>query len=126
MSGQISLEFGDDARAREAWARVLRRVNLLVDSLTVKEVAYRLNTQPSTLCDALAERERKNLHARQLVQIMAMQEGESLLAEIADALGYEVKRKAPLSPAEQLARLEAAVKSKLGQLGEELVKEALR
>lgn len=126
MSGTLPLDFGEDARARETWARVLRRVSEVVALVTVKEVAYRLNTSPSTLCDALAERERKNLHARQLVQLLAMPEGEAVFRELADALGWEVKRKAPMTSAEELARLKELIKQRLGDLGEQLLAEVRR
>lgn len=122
---QIDLEFGPDARARECWSAVLAAMRAAIDSIGHKELAYRLDVAPSLLSEALNERERKHVQARWLPTILLLAPDphrRAILDALAGVAGYEVTARKVLSPAEKLARLEEAVRSKLGAVGEELLK----
>lgn len=126
MTEQIPLEFGADARAREAWAAVLRRIREGMEATGgIKEWAYKLDVAPTLLSDALHERDRKNFQARWLAAVIVLMpepHRKALLDELAGAGGYELQPRRVLTTAEKLARLEEAVRTRLGPLGDELLR----
>ena len=126
MTEQIPLEFGADARAREAWSTVLRLVREGMSATGgIKEWAYRLDVAPTLLSDCLNERDRKHVQARWLVAVVVQMPDphrRAILDALASVAGYEVAPRKVLTPAEKLARLEDAVRSKLGAVGDELLK----
>lgn len=122
---QIDLEFGPDARARECWADVLTAIRAAIDSIGHKELAYRLDVAPSLLSEALNERERKHVQARWLPTILLLAPDphrKAILDALAGAAGYEVAAKKVLSPEERLTRLEDALRTRLGKVGEDLLR----
>lgn len=123
---QISLEFGPDARARECWTAVLLALRAAIDSIGHKDLAYRLDVAPSLLSEALAERERKHFQARWLPTILLLAPDphrRAILDALAIHAGYEIQPRRVLTTAERLTRLEDALRSKLGKVGEDLLRE---
>ena len=59
MNAQLSLSYDPATEGREAWALELEALRSAVNYLTIKEVAFALDVNASTLCDALNERDRK-------------------------------------------------------------------
>lgn len=118
-----------DPQTGAAWSRLLEAIREAVVVITPKELAYRLDIQPSYLSEALAGRDRKGVRAEWLPTILAMAPDalrHSILAELAAPLGFEVVRRQDLSPEERLARLEQRIATEFGTMGARLVEENRR
>jgi hypothetical protein len=66
---QLSLGFPPEEQGRETWRHVIEWARRAVDAIGHKHVAYALDIAPSTLTDALKERDGKCLRADHLVII---------------------------------------------------------
>lgn len=102
---QLSLVYDAASVGASDWDSELGWFRRAVDVLGHKEVAYRLDVQPSNLTDALHERERKNVHGR-WISVVRRMASPALLAEhlelICSLHGYAVpKRKKPMTDAEE-------------------------
>jgi hypothetical protein len=86
------------------WSAVLDEVRMGVALVTLKEFAYRVDSSPSNLADALAERDRKRLAAEHLVRLVDMlpPANQLTLARAVVGPGLKVERVAPLTPEEEL------------------------
>lgn len=116
MPEQLALHYSPAWQVSEAWPRVLEEVRRVVTALGLKQAAYDLDTTPSYLAHALAERDRKYLRGEWLAYFVARDTTTGLLGALADLAGCDVKKREPLTPTEKLARLEGA----LAELGPEL------
>lgn len=118
------MEFGDGVRAQEAWTRVRSALSDLVDAITLKEAAWRLGVDNTTLSKALDERDRCVLHARHLVVLLVTapkKEQRALLSLLADACGFVVEEAPELTPEQRLEQLEESVRETFGKAGEALL-----
>lgn len=130
---QLSLGYSADQQGRDLWKLELAWARKAVDAIGHKEVAFALDVKPSTLTDALSEREhgegRKGLKAEWLTVIRQMAP-HGMRAEwlrlVCPPLGYEPKPIEVRTPAQRLADLEALLLSKLGDVGAALVRENSR
>lgn len=106
--------------------RLLEAIRAAVDRASLKEVAFRLDVQPSLLADALAGRSNKGVRAAWLPTILALAtdaDARAILTALAEPLGFELKPVERLT-AEQLAeRYEEKLRS-LGPIGAQLIREA--
>ena len=126
---QTALDFGANESARHVTAAVLDVVREVVAAVTLKQVAYDLDVSPSTLSDSLNNREHRPFRLEWLAVILSRAsdtQRAALLGALAHPHGYEVTRRKVLTPEERLARLEEALRTKLGPVGEQLIKEAGR
>ncbi len=121
MAEQLALRYSPAWRASDAWPRVLEEIRRVVSVITLKEAAHDLDTQPSYLANALAERDRHYLRAEWLLYFVVKDPTTKLLGTIADLATCDVKRREPLTAVERLSRLESAV-SDLGPEIEALVR----
>lgn len=99
MTQQLDLYAGSPR-----WAGVLDEVRLSVAVVTLKEFAYRVDSSPSNVADAIAERDRKRLAAEHLVRLVDMlpPANQVSLARAIVGPGLKVERAAPLTPEEEL------------------------
>ena len=104
--------------ASEVWAERLEAIRTAVNHLGVKAVAAECDVAPSTLCDALNERDRKRFAGEWIDVVLAMLDRADAphlampLFELQARLvrGFHVTYKpAPRDPKEELAELRAAV-----------------
>jgi len=123
---QTALDFGANEAARHVHARVLDVVRQVVATVTLKQLAYDLDVSPSTLSDALAGREHRSFRLEWLPVVLSRAtdvQRVALLSALAEPSGFEVARRRVLTPEERLARLEALVSTRLGDVGAALLKE---
>lgn len=127
--GTLALNFGPNEAARGVHARVMDVVREIVATATNKQVAYDLDISPSSLADALAERQDRGIKLAWLPVLMARAapaQRIELLAALGDSHQLDVVPRKVLTPEERLARLEEALRTKLGPVGEQLIKEVGR
>lgn len=127
----MQLTFGAvrDPSASEAWSRVLDVLRDAIAVITPKELAFRLDIQPSYLSDALRGHDRKGIKAEWIPTILAMAPDANRMAivgELAAMCGLEVIRRKDLTPEERLARLEQRVAAELGPAGQRIIEENRR
>ncbi len=125
----MQLTFGAIRDGGTPWDRLLDALRDAVVLITPKELAYRLNVQPSYLSDALHGIARKGIKAEWIPVILAMAPDSArlaIIASLAAPCGLEVVRRKDLSPDERLARLEQRISTKFGPAGAELVEENRR
>lgn len=127
----MQLTFGAvrDPRNVESWSRLLDVLRDAVMVITPKELAFRLDIQPSYLSEALRGHDRKGIRAEWIPTILAMAPEANriaILGELAAQCGFEVIRRKDLSPEERLARLEQRITTELGPAGQRLVEENRR
>lgn len=124
-TSQVELDFGSRVKANALWRNALDTLRAVVARVTPKEAAYQLDTGASNLADALAERDRKALRAEAMLVLLLLaddDERRAVLEPIAAALGFAIEPLEKLTPEQKLARLEEAVRTQLGPLGEQLLK----
>ena len=125
----LDLPFERDARVENAWKRLRAAVYEAVQAIGVKEAAYQLDIAPSLLSDALNERDRKNFQLKWLPTILAIASDAhqlAIMSELADYCGFDLVKRKKLTAEERLERLENALRSKLGKIGETLLEEVGR
>lgn len=127
---QLPLSFGDDELVGEHWQTVLRALRDAIEkSIGLKEAAYALDINPSSLCDALADRERKPFHAHWLVALLVrlpQSARHGVMEALSDAAGFVVVEARPMTDAQKLADLEQAVLSEFGAAGERVIQSRRR
>jgi len=110
---QLALVYDAASVGADDWAEILAWFRRAVDVLGHKEVAYRLDVQPSQLTDALHERERKDIKAKWFRTVLRMCP-ESLAREYleieARQLGYAIERKKVRTPEEELREMRELLK----------------
>lgn len=111
---QVEMDYSPRDRGTRAWETVLAVVRLAVDRMTLKEVAFLLDTSPSFLADALAERDRKGVKAEWLIVLIIGAPPKvraELVFEINRVAGFKAPELAkPLTDAQKLAIVLRAVK----------------
>lgn len=121
------LVFSEDDSLRSVERRLLDALRQAVANISIKELAFRLNVQPSLLADALAERSNKGVRASWLVTIVDMAPLADALA-ILNVLGerkrIESRQRRELTAEEKAERYEEKLRS-LGATGLRLIQEAL-
>lgn len=123
---QLSLQLPAAYRAAEKWPEVLDAIRNVCVDLGRGEVVEMLDCSPSYLKNALVERDRHNLKAKELVTLLAADRSGQILRLLADLNGFELAPKRELTPEEKLERLQRTIRAKLGPLGDELIREAGR
>jgi hypothetical protein len=106
---QLALVYDAAHAGADQWAAELAWLRRAVDVIGHKEVAYKLDVQPSQLTDALLERERKDVKARWLPTVLRMV-SEEMRAEylriVCEPLGYETpKRRRTRTPEEEVREI---------------------
>lgn len=102
---QLSLGYAPEHRGRETWRLELDWARRAVEAIGHKDVAYALDISPSTLTDALHERERKGIKAEWLAVIRTMSSDgmrREWLRIVGQPLGYQPERIKTMDPAEEL------------------------
>ena len=97
-----------------------------VDTVTLKEFAFRIDARPSNVSDALAQRDRKRLAAEHLIvllRLMPESNRAGMLNAIAGPLGYRVERVVALTPEERAKKAIEYVEKNAPGLLPGLVKE---
>jgi hypothetical protein len=120
MSQQLELPAVSDT---DSWAEVLDCVRDIVRARGNKDIAYALDVSPSDLSHALAERNRSELKLRYLPTLLRLRHNDDLPKAIARAAGLELAPARPLTAAERLERLEAAL-SRAGAAGQAIKEDA--
>jgi hypothetical protein len=127
---QGTLPFRQDPHAELAWANLLDAIRLAVGELGgIKELAYQVDSSPSLVSDALAERDRKRVAAEWLVTIILRAPEPAALAllqRLADLRGCEVSRRRALTAEEKLERLQEMLRQRFGAAGAALALEVDR
>ncbi len=124
---QTAMSFVEDYPTKMAERKLLDAIRQCVANISLKELAYRLNIQPSLLADAMAERANKGVRASWLVSIVKeapINDVISLLNELASLRGLEVVPRKELTAEERAERLEEKLRS-LGATGLRLIEEAI-
>ena len=116
---QKPLDFGDRYRYSQAWDAILEQLNRAVVNVGRKEAAYQLDTSPSVLSNALAERDRHVVRAPWLPYLTAAAPDNSIVEILAGLRGLTIAPAVELTPEQKLDRLTRALE---GTLGADLVK----
>lgn len=127
MTRQVSLEFGDGVRAAEAWTALRDALDELIDVVSLKEAAFRLGLDPSTLHKKLADKDRHHLSARELVLLLVSvtaSQSKSVLVPLAAACGCDVVEAEPLTPEQTLERVLSAAREEYGPSFDKVLKRA--
>lgn len=123
---QLSLQLPAAYRGEEKWPEVLDAIRTVCTDLGRGEVVDLLDCSPSYLKNALVERDRHHLKAKELVKLVAADRAGVILRPLASLAGYELAPKRELTPEEKLDRLQRTLRARLGPLGDEIVKESER
>jgi hypothetical protein len=127
---QLALSYNAAHAGAEIWQRQIVWLRRVVDVLGHKFVAGELDISPSTLTDALLERERKSVKGEWIAKLLHMaDEGlrRDWFAIVCPAVGFEVPEPVKTRTAEErLADLERVITERLGSLGEQLLREVKR
>jgi hypothetical protein len=126
---QLDLEYGHDHRADEGWRRVLGAVRAGIESIGLKEFAFRADERPQLVSDALAGRDRKHPKMEWLVRlVLAVPEYHrmAIVGELAGLIGCDLVKRRVLTPEEELRALKERVRLELGAVGERLISEVTR
>lgn len=102
---QLSLSYSPEHAATDAWRLRCEWARRAVDTVGHKHVAYSLDVAPSTLTDALRERDGKCLRGDHLAKIEFLASTEvraELLTLYTTPHGYELVRKKTRTPEEAL------------------------
>ena len=123
---QTSFGYADDVPTQLARRRLLDATRAAVARIGLKELAFRLDVQPSLLADALAERSHKGVRAAWLVTIIELADetdAMAILGELAAMRGLEVVKRRTLTPEQLAAAYEERLRG-LGAVGLQLIREA--
>ena len=122
---QLELPTPAAHRAGVEWKqRILPLVRELAAAHGRKEVAFDLDVGHSYVDSVLIESGNYRLKAEELVYFLLADESGRLLSLIAELCGFELAEQQPLTADEKLTRLEQRLRSKLGELGEQTIREA--
>lgn len=120
---QKPLDFGPSERDATTRAKLFEVYTRIVDRVGLKEVAFNLNIAPSYLADAKAGRNGKSWRSEwepTLYRLASDHEADEWMSILKEHRAPE------RSDAENLARVLRLLKEKLGSVGDEIAKEALR
>lgn len=109
MSEQLPLRYDSKWVGSESWAVTLAHCCRIVSTIGLKEVAHRLDTQPSLLAHQLAERNGNRLSGEQVQSILGMSGDEKLAGAMVSSGGFKVVEAKPLTADQKLGRIEAAM-----------------
>lgn len=116
MPEQLTIRYPGAWSAQEAHPLVMEEIRRVANAVGLKQVAFDLDTTPSYLSNALAERERHYLRVEWVLYFISRDPTTKLLEAIADVARCDVVRRRELTPAEELDRIKTA----LSELGPEL------
>jgi len=127
---QLALTYSPAHAGRDLWQRQLAWVRRAVDVLGHKHVAGELDIAPSTLTDALLERERKSVKAEWIATLLLMV-GEAMRREwfsiTCPSVGFEPPQPVKTRSAEErLAEIERRLADRFGDAGREFLQEVPR
>lgn len=109
MHEQLPMTYGSVAAGSEDWDAQLKWLRRVVDVLGHKHIAGELDIAPSTLTDALLERERKAMKGEWIAKIVRMSSPglrEEWLSIWTEAYDYEhPKRRPTMTPEDELRLL---------------------
>lgn len=110
---QLSLVYDAAHAGADVWSEELAWLRRAVDVIGHKELAYKLDVQPSQLTDALLERERKDVKAKWIATALFMVP-EALCREylviVARKHGYTVERIKTRTAGEELRETREVIK----------------
>ena len=104
---QLALVYDAAHEGDAAWQERLLWLRRAVDLIGHKEVAYKLDVQPSQLTDALLERERKDVKAKWFDVVLRMVSHEmraEYLRIISTSLGFDAPKAKKKKTAEERER----------------------
>lgn len=122
MSRQIPLEFGDGLRAQEVVTQIDRAMVDLVDAITTKEAAWRLDTSSATLHRKLHREDRNQISLREAVILLASAAphlARAAIEPLVRAIGCEMVESKPLTAEEELERLKEVLAEELSPTAKE-------
>jgi hypothetical protein len=124
---QARLPFGPMDEAEAVYQRVLRRLEEVAAARGKGEVAGALGMGFPTFSNALRDRNRSRFDAVELIAQMVLDDTGTIIAELAEALGFDrVQRKRKLTPEQKLARAEERMRRRLGdRVTEEILGEGV-
>lgn len=109
---QLEIAFHPSQHGREVWKVELDWARRCVTELGAKEVCYWLDIAPSTLSEALAERDKKALKG-EWVRVLVMMAPQSLREEwlrlVAGPMHFVVERRKKLTPEQELRAMKRAI-----------------
>lgn len=113
---QLSFGYRPAHLGHEAWTQRLEAIRAATSHLGLKEVAFELDVAPSTLCDAIAERERKRFAGEWidivLAQLTSRQDpacdrlAMAIIEPTADILPITIGPRKRMTPEERAAAYE--------------------
>jgi hypothetical protein len=126
---QEALNFGRGDRVARAYSRVLRMVSDAVDAIGLIQAAGACDCAKSDLLAALADRDHRHLRVEWLMAICDAAPPDFRMRIVSSLLewqGFTATPVKPLTAEEKLAKLEARLVARLGDLGKQLVEESGR
>lgn len=126
---QESLDFGRVHRVDVAYAKLLRVVTDVVESIGLIVAAGACDARRSELADALAMRDHRYLRVEWLLAICDVASAEQrarIAAALVGWMGLSIGPQKKLKPEEKLALLEERIAKRFGPAGAELVEELRR
>lgn len=123
---QLRIRFGALVDSEALYQEVLRAIEALASGLGKGAVADQLQMPDATFSHALRDRNRCHFKAAHLVALILLDEGDAILELLARAKGKTLHRKRQRTDAESLELLKSFLRKRLGELGEEITREALR
>jgi hypothetical protein len=124
MTDQLPLRYDDAFADTEAWALTLEHAKRVVAALGLKEVAHRLNMQPSLLAHKLAERNGNHLSGPETQAVLTMSGDKKLAASFVAPGGFDVVEANPLTAEQKCARYESVIASMPEPIRAAFLKEA--
>lgn len=127
---QLALTYGAAHVGADVWQAELGWLRRVVDVLGHKHVAGELDIAPSTLTDALLERERKSIKGEWIAKLLQLC-GEPMRREwlsiMCPAIGFEIPEPVKTrTPEQRLAELERRITEKFGDAGKQFLTEVPR
>lgn len=123
---QKRLPFGVVAEGEQLYYRFLQRAEQMSSALGKGEVASAIGMEFPTFSNALRDRNRCHFRGPQICGLILLDEQDLGLGELAAAKEKILMPRRPLTAEERYRRLAERLRRKLGQLGDELIEEALR
>lgn len=105
------------------WRRILEAVNDICQVAGSKDVTDALDVSPSQLSHMRCERNGNDFKLKHLPSLLRLRHNDDLPRAIARAAGLELAPPTPLTPAQQLERIQAAL-SRAGAAGQAILDDA--
>lgn len=122
---QQALPFGVLPQAMELYIELLAIIEEDSSGPGKAKVAEAIGMRAPTFSNALRNRNDTTFKAVHFVALLLMDKSDRMLEAIARSKGKTLHPVRPLTDAEKLERLQAYVRKRLGDLGEEICDEAL-